>query len=89
MGQIVNFPLAHSRNTPLYREPLHQALRHDGMPVRPGDFVKITDTRGHEHKGTVTKVGMPGNAAVTQVYEVRCHDGWPRVVSADQIEALL
>ena len=81
---VVIFPKSQDN----YQEPLRQAMTSDGMPVRVGDAVTITDTAGRRTSGMVQKVGIPGASAVCQVYEVMCTDAICRVVTADQIEAL-
>ena len=71
------------------REPVRQAMTSEGMPVRKGDSVIITDTANRKFAGTVSKVGTADLPLATcQVYEVICNDGRSRVVTADQIEAL-
>jgi hypothetical protein len=66
---------------------MRQAMSSTGMPVRKGDSVIITDTAMRRFAGTVEKVGPSDESASCQLYQIRCHDGRLRVVTADQIEA--
>jgi hypothetical protein len=87
---VVAFPFPTKRHA----EPPRQALRHDGMPLRVGDAVRVRSPARHGiigFAGTVTKVGVDGaypDCKICQIYEIMCHDGFTRIVTADHIEAV-
>jgi hypothetical protein len=83
-ANIIPFPARAAR----YEQPLRQAMSRTGMPVRKGDSVTVTDTATRKFAGTVSKIGIGTDQAISVLYEVSCNDGLRRVVAADQIEAL-
>jgi hypothetical protein len=85
-ANVIQFP----RPAALCQKPTRQAMTSDGMPVRKGDSVIVTDTTKRKFTGTVQKIAGHEISAfcVCQLYEVICNDGFRRVVTADQIEAL-
>lgn len=85
-SNVIAFPFPANH----YAEPPRQALRHDGTPLRAGDAVLIP-CRGHsvlKFAGTVEKLIEPDGYDVYQLYRVICRDGFKRVVTAREIEAV-
>jgi hypothetical protein len=83
---VIAFPFPAKR----YAEPPRQALRHDGTPLRVGDAVLIP-CRGHsvlKFAGTIEELIEPDCFDAFQLYRVICRDGFRRMVTAREIEAV-
>lgn len=89
MGNVIPFPRQPRSGSPA-ATGIVQAFRADGMPIRPGDAVRVKTHGGlgGETDGIVSGLGIAFTTTGQQTYSVIGFDGVCRLAIAENITSL-